>query len=151
MWDRGSLVIFKKILIALTTTGMVFVILTIFYEMAFGIFILMYLFPTLLFYGLPVSLFADFLLKNIDGFFRVLIAMFIHLLFAVVFTLVPTILEWKWDVLYFENLTAAFKSLIMLTAILSAFIFWCFDEILKTNALKDKCRYILGKIGELRI
>ncbi|WP_226679979.1 hypothetical protein [Sutcliffiella horikoshii] len=143
--------IFKKILTSLTTTGMVFVIFTIFDEMAFSLFIQMYLLPTLLFYGVPVSLFADYLLKSIDGFFRVLIAMFIHLLFAVVFILVPTILGWKWDVLYFENLTAAFKSFIMLPAILSAFIFWCFDEIHKTKAFKDKCRYILGKIGELRI
>ncbi len=145
------MVIFKKVLIALSTSVIIFVSFAISHGMAFSLFIQMYLLPILLFYALPVSLFADFLLKDFDWFFKRLIALFIYLLFAVIFILIPTMMGWKWDILFFENLTAAFESFIMLTAILSATIFWCFDEILKTKALKDKCKYILGKIGDLRI
>lgn len=143
--------ILRKIVVAFTTCGILFIITSLAGEMAFGLFMQMYILPVLLFYGIPVSMFADYVLRPLEGFFRRFIALFFHLLFAAIFILIPTILEWKWDVLYTENIKDLFNSFFIYIAITSASIFWFMDEILRYKPLKDKCAFLLRKLGDLRM
>lgn len=143
--------ILRKIVGTFTTCGIIFIITALTGEMAFGLFMQMYLLPVLLFYGIPVSMFSDYLLRRLGGFFRGFIALFFHLLFAVIFILFPTTIGWKWDLLYVDNIMEVFNSIFIYIAIISAFIFWFMDEILKYKPLKDMCASLLRKIGELRL
>lgn len=108
----------------------------------------MYLLPILLFYGLPASIFSDFVTKNLKGLLRGGVALLIHLFLATLFNLIPLLfseLEWKH---LFSEIRILFKSenFFFRISILSSSLFWCIDEILRSQIAKD----IRMKIDDLK-
>ncbi|KAB8138112.1 hypothetical protein F9U64_06615 [Gracilibacillus oryzae] len=78
--------------------------------------------PFILFYGVPVTFFSDFVTKRFSGARRVLLAMVIHVLFGIIFAFLFTLLgdpsEGEFLVMFFVGATTV------------AFFFGAIDEIL---------------------
>jgi hypothetical protein len=128
--------------------------------MGFGLVLGMYILPILLIYGVPVSVFSDFVTYRLTGYIRGFIALLIHLSFAVLFILIPVLIsnrEWNTIFSDFYNLLDNYY-FFFLASIISSIIFWFIDEFIRCNSIRTRCKKsrdkfcgILEKIGELRI
>ncbi|MDW0118480.1 hypothetical protein QTL97_16235 [Sporosarcina thermotolerans] len=97
----------------------------------------MNLFPILLLYGLPSSVLSDFVTKKLKGIGRVGAALVIHLILATAFIMIIHRNEEGWEPMKF----------LLLLSLLSSFLFWSVDELLKIY----KAKQIRMKNGDLKI
>lgn len=103
----------------------------------FVIIIGLYLFPILLFYGLPSSILSNYVTKKLKGIKRGGTALLIHLILAAIFVIVILNYEEDWAPVNF----------FLLLSLGSSFLFWGFDELLKSNKAKQICM----KIDDLKL
>jgi hypothetical protein len=150
----------KKIGISIATTVVIVIVSSIFGEMGFGLVLGMYILPILLIYGVPVSVLSDFVTYRLAGYIRGLIALLIHLSFAVLFILIPVLIsigDLKVIFIDFYSLLDNYF-FFFLASIISSIIFWFIDEFIRCNSFRTRCRKLrdkfcelLEKIGELKI
>lgn len=117
-----------------------------------GLFLGMYILPIILIYGIPSSILSDILTRRTGGVKRMAAAGFIHMFLGALFVAVPTVIfdaeNGNWINSVWNN------SFFFFTAVVSSFIFWCFDEAIKSDwfaHLKGKCLGILKRIGDMRV
>jgi len=152
--------IIRKIVSSILACVLVMFIYFLIDQNGFVIIIGMYLFPILLIYGVPASILSDFVTKKVRAFHRGSLALLIHLFFAALFVLIPTLFsEWERDLLL-SDIRSLFYNFYFITAILSSSLFYCIDEFLRSKMVKYLHREILlskrakelcEKIGDLRI
>lgn len=116
-------------------------------QTGFVIIIGMFLLPILLFYGIPASIFSDYVTKKFKGMYRGFLALLVHLFLACLFVLIPIIFSEEEREILFSDFKNSFTYFFLITSILSSSIFWCIDEFLKSKRVKD----IGEKIGDLKI
>ena len=118
----------------------------------FVIIIAMYLLPILLFYGLPSSILSDWITKKLNGIIRGISAFVIHLFLAALFVIVPILLFSQWErELLFADVRSLLNNFFFITAILSSFLYWVIDEVLRCNKTKRKWHLFKARFGELKI
>src|SRR5690554_1454851 len=78
--------------------------------------------PFILFYGVPVTFFSDYVTKRFTGFKRALFTMVIHLLFGIIFAPLFSLLG--------DSSSQEIKTT-FIGATTVAFFFWAIDEILR--------------------
>ncbi|KZE69083.1 hypothetical protein AWM68_02115 [Fictibacillus phosphorivorans] len=143
----GAFIFTRKIIVANFTS----IIMTIFNAtilgMELGLFIGMYLFPLVNFYGCLSSMVSDFLTKRIHGLPRFFIAGVIHLFFATSILIYTLITEYTNDI----TIRKIINDIFLMQPIMSAVIFWLLDELFRKRKVRSKCRNLLNKLGELRI
>jgi hypothetical protein len=91
----------------------------------------LWLLPTLLLYGVPVTFLSDYVSKEFTGNVRPLIALILHLCFGLLFGLIaPIDLELSFSG---TEVNAAITS-----ASITSFFFWVIDELLRVNSSNKK-------------
>lgn len=134
----GWYLICRKLVSAIGACLFVVLVYFIIERSGFVIMIGLYLLPVLLLYGIPISIFSDFATKHLRGIFRGGAALIIHLFLAVLFIVIQVLIySSEWVPINF----------MLLTALLSSFLFWGIDEMIKS----EKARQIRMKIDELKI
>jgi hypothetical protein len=141
--------IIRKIVSAIAACLLVMLIYFIIEQSGFVIALGMYLLPILLFYGLLASIFSDFVTKNLKGLLRGGVALLIHLFLATLFNLIPFLFsELEWKHLFSEiRILLSSENFFFIISILSSSLFWCIDEILRSQIAKD----LRIKIDNLKI
>ena len=144
--------ILRKLISGFGTTTMMVILLSVLDQSGVGLFFGMYILPIVLIYGIPSSIFTDFLTRRSNGVKRVAAAGFLHVFLGALFVAVPTFI---FDMAQ-GNWLASIRNngFFFFNAVLSAFIFWCFDEALKSEwfaGLRGKCLGFFKKIGDMRI
>ena len=129
--------IIRKLVSALFACMLVMFISFLIEPSGFVIIIGLYLFPILLFYGLPSSILSNYVTKKLKGIKRGGTALLIHLIFAAVFVIVILNYVEDWAPVNF----------FLLLSLGSSFLFWGFDELLKSNKAKQICM----KIDDLKL
>lgn len=142
--------IIRKIIVAIATCSVAFLTFSLLNGVDFSLFALMYLMPIVFLFGMPVSVLSDFALKSFKGFTRRALSLFIHVVFATLFILTPTLVGWEWDIMYMD-IQEILNNFFFISAILTASLFWLLDEILRIKLLQDKCRLVLNTIGDLKV
>ena len=139
----------RKIISAIVACVLVMAIYFIIEQSGFVIALGIYLLPILLFYGLPASIFSDIVTRKLKGLLRGAVALFIHLFLATLFNLIPLLFsELEWKHLFSEiRILLSSENFFFITSILSSSLFWCIDEILRSQKAKDICM----KIDDLKI
>ena len=142
----------KKLVSSLGATMMMVILFSILDESGVGLFLGMYILPIILIYGIPSSILSDFLTRRTGGVKRMAVAGFLHVLLGALFVAVPTFIfdteNGNWINSVWNN------SFFFFTAVVSSFIFWCFDEAIKSEwfgHLREKCVGILKRIGDMRV
>jgi hypothetical protein len=90
---------------------------------------------------------SDCITKRVKGFPRFFIAGVIHLFFAVLFLILILITERTNDL----NIREIINDIFLMQSIMSSVIFWLLDELLRRETIRNKCRILLNKLGELRV
>ncbi|MDN7240645.1 hypothetical protein QWY14_02535 [Planococcus sp. N028] len=130
--------ILRKFVSTLVTSMLVFLIYLLLTKSGVGLLIVVYLIPFLLFYGIPVSIFSDFVTRKLKGVTRGGVALAIHLSLATLLNLILYLFSYEgWEPVGF----------ILVNSLLSAFLLWSIDEILKSAKVKRICQ----KIDDLKI
>lgn len=146
------LLIGRKFLSAIGSCIGVMIIYFILEPSGFVIFMAMYLLPILLFYGLPSSILSDWITKKLNGIIRGISAFVIHLFLAALFVIIPILLFSQWErELLFSDVRSLLNNFFFITAIISSFLFWFIDEVLKCNKTKRKWHLFKARFGDLRI
>ncbi|CAM3816166.1 hypothetical protein [Mesobacillus thioparans] len=142
----------RKLISALGATMMMVILFSILEAFAAGLFLGMYILPIVIIYGIPSSFLSDFLLRRTVGLKRMAIAGVLHVFLGVLFIAIPTFI---FDAEYGSWLTALRNNgFLVVSAAVTAFIFWCVDEGLKSKwfaDLKEKCLACFHIIGNMRI
>ena len=144
--------ILRKLISAFGATVMMVILLSILDQSGVGLFFGMYILPINLIYGIPSSIFTDFLTRRAARLRRLAVAGLLHVFLGALFVLLPTLLFDAGNGNWLTNITN--NSFFFITAVVSAFIFWCFDEALKSEwcgDLRRKCLGILKRIGDMRV
>lgn len=141
----------RKLVSALGSTMMMIILFSVLDQFEAGLFLGMYILPIILIYGIPSSFLADFLTRRTDGVKRIAAAGFLHIFLGALFVAVPTFLfdaeNGKWIISVWNN------GFFFFTAVVSAFIFWIFDEAIKSEwfgQLRGKFFGILKRIGDMK-
>jgi hypothetical protein len=144
--------ILRKLISGFGATVMMVILLSVLDQSGIGLFFGMYILPIVLIYGIPSSILSDFLTRRTDGYKRMAAAGLLHVFLGALFVAVPTFL---FDVEQGNWLTSVRNNgFFFLSAVMSAFIFWCFDEALKSEwfaGLRGKFLGVLNKIGDMRV
>ncbi|RSD28605.1 hypothetical protein [Mesobacillus subterraneus] len=136
----------RKIVSALLTTVIMVILYSLPESIGLGLFFGMYLLPILLIYGIPASILSDMLTMRSSGYPRMATAALIHIFPAALFVAIPTFIEQG------NLLTGLWSNaFFLLSAVISSFIFWCFDELMKSKRIRGKCLGVFKRIGDLRI
>ncbi|WP_102262571.1 hypothetical protein [Mesobacillus jeotgali] len=142
----------RKLVSALGATMMMVILFSILDESGVGLFLGMYILPIILIYGIPSSFLSDLLTRRTGGVKRLAAAGFLHVFLGALFVAVPTFIfdaeNGNWINSVWNN------SFFFFTAVVSSFIFWCFDEAIKSDwfdHLRGKCLGILKRIGDMRV
>ncbi len=143
----GAFIFTRKIMVAIFTSIIVTIFNAAILGMELGLFIGMYLFPLVIFYGCLSSVVSDCITKRIIGLPRFFIAGVIHLFFATSFLFLILITERTNDI----NIWKIINDIFLMQSVMSAVIFWLLDELLRKEIIRNKCRILLNKLGELRI
>lgn len=138
--------IIRKLFSGLLAGLMVLLIYFLLEQSGFVILIGLYLLPILLIYGVPVSIVSDIMTKKLIGLLRGISALFIHLLFAISFVLIPNLFSESERALLLSDISNL-NSLVFVTALLSSILLWSIDELLRSKIARDICE----KIGDLKI
>ena len=121
-------------------------------ESGVGLYLGMYILSIILIYGIPSSLLSDFLTRRNGALKRMAAAGFLHVFLGALFVTVPTFI---FDAENGNWLTSIRNNgFFFFTAVVSSFIFWCFDEAIKSDwfdHLRGKCLGILKRIGDMRV
>lgn len=144
--------ILRKLISAFGATVMMVMLLSVLDQSGVGLFFGMYILPIILIYGIPSSIFSDFLTRSTNRVKRMAAAGLLHVFLGALFVLLPTLLFDLGNGNWFMNIRN--NSFFFFTAVVSAFNFWCFDEVIKSEWLDDlkrKCLGILKRIGAMRI
>lgn len=107
-----------------------------------------YSLPFILLYGVPSSIFADYLTKKLVGFIRSGLSLIIHLVMGLVIVIIAGII--------FENesLLINFKSFIteylifLFPTLLAAFLFWLSDELLRSTIIRNRLLFITKSLDK---
>ncbi|MGM0847087.1 MAG: hypothetical protein ACQEUT_19195 [Bacillota bacterium] len=138
--------VIRKIIVSFLTGLFMIIIFSILAgKLVIGFAIGLYLLPILLIYGVPSSIVSDFITNRLKGFKRVSASFLIHILMGVFFLAAPILLTGS--ISGIENFFSPF-------VVLSAFIFWLMDEVIRSNKFRQilvKVKGFLSEIGELRI
>ena len=144
--------ILRKLISAFGATVMMVILFSVLDQSGVGLFFGMYILPIVLIYGIPSSIFTDFLTRRTGGLNRMAAAGLLHVFLGALFVTVPTLIfnmeQGNWLNSIRNN------GFFFFSAVLSAFMFWCFDEAWKSKwfaGLKGKCLGIFKRIGDLRI
>ncbi|WNF24818.1 hypothetical protein [Mesobacillus jeotgali] len=142
----------RKLVSAIGATVVLVILFSILDQSGIGLFFGMYILPIILIYGIPSSILSDFLTRRTDGVNRMAAAGFLHILLGALFVAVPTFIfdasNGNWINSVWNN------SFFFFTALVSSFIFWCFDEAIKSEwfgHLRGKCRGLLKRFGDMRV
>jgi hypothetical protein len=142
----------RKLVSAIGATLMMVILFSILDRSGIGLFFGMYILPIILIYGIPSSILSDFLTRKTDGGKRIAAAALLHVFLGALFVAAPTFIFDAEDGNWLSSVRN--NGFFFLTATLSAFIYWCFDEMSKSEwfgALKKRFYGILKRIGALRI
>ena len=146
--------IFRKIVSALTASAIMIIIYSAFEGIGLGLFLGMYLLPIVLIFGTPSSIFSDLITKRLRGFNRMFIAFIIHVFLGALLIIISILLsEYERDI-FVSDVRSLLNNFFFISAVLSAFIFWIIDELIRSDQCKKirvKFRGVLNKIGDLRI
>lgn len=138
----------RKLITALGATWVMVILFSVLEEFAAGLFLGMYILPITILYGIPSSFLSDFILRRIVGVIRMAAAGVLHVFLGVLFIAIPTFI---FDAEYGSWLTALRNNgFLVVIAAVSAFIFWCVDEALKSKWFAG-LRGGFKRIGNLRI
>jgi len=140
----------RKLVAAIVTCGLMMTLALFGEDLSFSVFLGMYLLPILLIYGIPSSLFSDWATRRLEGWTRGLLELMIHLTFAMLFVLVPNLMIGGLDELI-AIVKYWYTHFFVIMSLLSSFLFWGVDELLKWERLRKSCSSVLQRIGELRI
>ncbi|WP_394188027.1 hypothetical protein [Paenisporosarcina quisquiliarum] len=107
-----------------------------------------YSLPFILLYGVPSSIFADYLTKKLVGLIRSGVSLLIHLAMGMVIVVIAGII--------FENksLLMNFKSFLseylifLFPTLLAAFLFWLSDEMLRSTFIRNKLLFITKSLDK---
>jgi hypothetical protein len=142
----------RKIVSAIGATMVMVILFSILDQSGIGLFFGMYILPVILIYGIPSSILSDFLTRRTHGVKRMAAAVFLHILLGALFVAVPTFI---FDAENGNLINSVWNnSFFFFTAMVSSFIFWCFDEAINSHwfgHLREKCRGILKRIGDMRV
>jgi hypothetical protein len=138
----------RKLVSAIMTLGIVLFFFMLLSGPSFTIFFGMYVFPFLLLYGMPSSIMSDVATCRLTGLIRMGLAFVMHIIFAVLF--VAFLRTWENDRFYveFQNL---YSDVLFIITVLIASLFWCFDEILRREGIKEKWHQLVKRMGNLRM
>lgn len=144
-----SNIIIRKLVSAVMACVLVMVSFSFSGQTGLAIIVGIYLFPILLIYGVPASVFSDFVTKKLKSFPRVILALFMHLFLAALFVVTPALLSGS-EIFNFY----------FIISLLSSFLFYCSDEFLRSKLAKylyqkvflsERAKELCKKIGNLRI
>jgi hypothetical protein len=130
----------RKLISAFGATAMMVILYSVLDGSEVGLFFGMYILPIVLIYGIPSSILTDFLTRRTDGLKRMAAAGLFHVFLGALFVAVP--------ILIFDMETGNWLASIhnngffFFSAVVSAFIFWCLDEALRSEwfaSLRGKC------------
>ncbi|UYZ23966.1 hypothetical protein [Mesobacillus jeotgali] len=142
----------RKLVSAIGATLMMVILFSILDHSGIGLFFGMYILPIILIYGIPSSILSDFLTRKTDRGKRIAAAALLHVFLGALFVAVPTFIFDAENANWISSLRN--NGFFFFSATISAFIYWCFDEMLKSKwfgALRRKFYKILNRIGALRI
>jgi hypothetical protein len=151
--QEGGLDMFiRKLISAFGATMVMVVLFSILDQSGVGLFLGMYILPIVLIYGIPSSILTDFLTRRTAGLKRMAAAGLLHVFLGALFVAVPTMIfdmkQGNWIASIHNN------GFFFFSAVVSAFIFWCLDEALRSEwfaSLRGKCLGFFKKIGDMRI
>lgn len=123
----------RKLVSAVVTYALFMIIYILLYQSWFIIILGVYIFPIILFYGVPVSVFSDLLTKNIKGKFRGILALFIHLFLATSVVLFPALFSELGRDIILPDL-----QFFLMIPILASSFFWCIDEAFRIKETKGR-------------
>lgn len=144
-----SNIIIRKFVSAVTACILIMLSFFLTEQTGLGIIVGIYLFPILLIYGVPASVFSDFVTKKLKSFPRVILALIMHLFLAALFVVTPALLSGS-EIFNFY----------FIISLLSSFLFYCSDEFLRSKLAKylyqkvflsERAKELCKKIGNLRI
>lgn len=144
----------RKIVSACTSSAIMLIIYSAFEEIAVSLFLGMYLLPIVLIYGTTSSIFSDLITKRLRGFYRMFMALIIHVFMGAILVLFPMQLWNHEGYILILDEESLLNNFFFISAVLSAFIFWFIDELIRSDKYRKiqlKFRGILNKIGDLRI
>ena len=144
----------RKIVSAFTASAIMLIIYSAFEEIAVSLFLGMYLLPIVLIYGTTSSIFSDLITKRLRGFYRMFMALIIHVFMGAILVLFPMQLWNHEGYILILDAESLLNNFFFISAVLSAFIFWFIDELIRSDKYRKiqlKFRGILNKIGDLRI
>lgn len=142
----------RKLVAAIGATMMMVILLSIMDQSGVGLFFGMYILPIILIYGIPSSILSDFLTRRSYGVKRVAAAALLHVFLGALFVAVPTFIfdadngNWLGSI---RN-----NGFLFLIAVVSSFIFWCFDEAIRSKwfgRVRGRCQGILKRFGDMRV
>jgi hypothetical protein len=150
--DGGMTMILRKLFSAFGATMVMVILFSVLDQSGIGLFFGMYILPIVLIYGIPSSIFTDFLTRRTRGLKRMATAGSLHVFLGALFVAVPTLI---FDMEQGSWLTSIHNNgFFFFSAVVSAFIFWCLDEALRSEwfaSLRGKCLGFFKKIGDMRI
>ncbi|MEW8971585.1 MAG: hypothetical protein AB2411_13215 [Mesobacillus sp.] len=142
----------RKLVSAIGATMVMVILFSILDQSGIGLFFGIYILPIILIYGIPSSILSDILTRRAGGVKRMAAAGFLHILLGALFVAVPTFIfdaeNGNWINSVWNN------SFFFFNAVVSSFIFWCFDEAIKSEwlgHLRGKCSGWLKRIGDMRV
>lgn len=142
----------RKLVSALGATMIMVILFSILDQSGVGLFFGLYILPITFIYGVPSSILSDFFTRRSDGAIRIVSAALLHIFLGVLFVAVPTFIFDAENVNWINSVWN--NSFFFFTAVVSAFIFWCFDEAIKSEwfgHLRGKCLGILKRVGDMRV
>jgi hypothetical protein len=129
--ERGIEMFIRKLVSSLGATVMMVILLSILDQSGVGLFLGMYILPIILIYGIPSSILSDLLTRRTGGLTRMAAAGFLHVFLGALFVAIPTFIfdaeNGNWISSVWNN------SFFFFAAVVSSFIFWCFDEAIKSE------------------
>ena len=146
--------IFRKIVSALTASAIMIIIYTTFEGLGLGLFLGMYLLPIILLFGTTSSIFSDLITKSLRGLNRMFMASIIHVFLGAMLVIISILLSKYERDIFVSDVSSLLNNFFFVSAVLSAFIFWIADELIRSDQCKKirvKFRGVLNKIGDLRI
>lgn len=153
-WYGVRTLIVRKIVSAITASAIMLIIYSAFEEIAVSLFLGMYLLPIVLIYGTTSSIFSDLFTKRLRGFYRMFMAFIIHVFMGAILVLFPMQLWNHEGYILILDADSLLNNFFFISAVLSAFIFWFIDELIRSDKCKKiqlKFRGVLNKISDLRI
>ena len=124
---------------------------SVFEDIGVGLFLGMYLLPIVLIYGTTSSIFSDLITKRLRGFYRRFIALIIHVFMGALLVLFPMQLWEHEDYILILDVDSLLHNFFFVSAVLSAFIFWFIDELIRSDRcrkIQSKFRGVLNKFGD---